>query len=580
MKETNQAKKESLDQNFVEFGVGKITKFNSEDKNMNVKDTTDAKKNNIQNSCDIPATDYDQENERESVYSHNLYSSLEEDKENRQNGHFMSSFNQENLSSTELDAFPQPPSLIKISSIEINLHDHTESKSSSTPPAPPPLPPPPPPPLPPFISKPNIDETNHSKLQLNSRSPPLPIFSINSEALLNAKQKLKIQTDDSDLNNEKSNTTNEEKKVEKNTISVGKKNEFLLQEIHNHRLFNTKKDYVLDYLDRSVLSSVTYNLNDKNNNNEDLNSSNRKSSENKPTFQRTLSNSNINPKINEIAINNKNNEENKLEKKENNQPGSVRIQTPNITTEQNRINYDRFPHLRNKTISNKNNSENYKRTQSTSCLPNTRVPLPSQPKIATNNTLINQTNKPVKNEISLINNNNNNNLSVSMDNLNKKSENDQLAINSQTNNQVKSILSNYENSFIKLKQPEKILDSKTKEHQPDLNDLGKKNSINSKREASNLNGSRISTSSRGSTNSINNHTNNNKKIFEILNIRNSTDPTAEINTNCNNINNNNNNNNNNNKNSTFTSNQKLNKQTRHFQQTENAESELDRVFKV
>ena len=192
--------------------------------------------------------------------------------------------------------------------------------SSSSPP-----PPPPPPPLP--ISGFRITEqtSTSSSLTNSSTSSPchklVPAISLDSETLVQARQKLKIQSSNSNSsqsdNSDKVNFLKKKKTFQ--TIFIltfiksskendrkpdgekKKKNEFLLKEIQNHRLYNTKKDYVLDFLDRGSNgksrlkdSSVRQMVSKKSTiivvNNTTSNSN---------SFNRSLSNSNV-KKLNEL----------------------------------------------------------------------------------------------------------------------------------------------------------------------------------------------------------------------------------------------------------------------------------------
>ena len=144
------------------------------------------------------------------------------------------------------DEFPQAPtrSYLKLT----NVVDEAVNETTTTVPTPPPPPPPPflPPPPPPLF--PTVKDSH-----LNA-----PTMALNTETLMMAKQKLKLTTALSESDAKISTQTtqphisnNTHSKVESKT----RKNEFLLQEIQNHRLYNTKKDYVLDFLDRNKVTT-------------------------------------------------------------------------------------------------------------------------------------------------------------------------------------------------------------------------------------------------------------------------------------------------------------------------------------
>ncbi|CAF0753875.1 unnamed protein product [Brachionus calyciflorus] len=137
------------------------------------------------------------------------------------------------------EEFPQPPtqSFLKLTQMECSDSVSTPSPADSTN-----MPPPPPPP------------------PLPQSTPPALTLNLNSETLLIAKNNLKIK-----LHEERVDLKDNRQKINDNPKDL-KKNNFLLQEIQNHRLYNTKKDYVLEYLDRnnmvpSVSSLSNGNLN-------------------------------------------------------------------------------------------------------------------------------------------------------------------------------------------------------------------------------------------------------------------------------------------------------------------------------
>lgn len=130
--------------------------------------------------------------------------------------------------------FPQPPSQ---SFLKMTQMECTEFESSPVDTALHLPPPPPPPPLP------------NSAIPI---TPPALTLNLNTETLLIAKNNLKLKS-----NKTECKAKDKSKLVENKDL---KKNVFLLQEIQNHRLYNTKKDYVLDYLDRNsnLLPSACY----------------------------------------------------------------------------------------------------------------------------------------------------------------------------------------------------------------------------------------------------------------------------------------------------------------------------------
>lgn len=190
-------------------------------------------------------------------YSSNIYSSL--DDENKE-AKFNYTDDKKNVILTtfqitgitignESDEKEAAQNLLKLTSLN--------NMAAAIPPPPPPSFPPPPPPPPPHLTK------------LAKEASPL--ITLNTETLMLAKQKLKTSSDivntiKPPLPEKKSisTETNIKSKLVKND-SRSKKNEFLLQEIQNHRLYNTKKDYVLDFLDRNKTNSTMITSNNNNN---------------------------------------------------------------------------------------------------------------------------------------------------------------------------------------------------------------------------------------------------------------------------------------------------------------------------
>lgn len=200
------------------------------------------------------------------------------------------------------DDFPQPPSqsFLKMSQMECSEFDLSPVNTAHLP-----LPPPPPP-LP---------------------DPPQAItLNLNTETLLLAKKNLKIKS-----NNSESKQKDSSKLIENQDL---KKNFFLLQEIQNHRLYNTKKDYVLDYLDRgtNLIPSVSYSP-----------SSSGSTLGKSQSINRSLSNSDLNKTEDSQRIN----KSPPCRKSEQNFVSQTQL-TPVS-------NYERFPYLKNKNLTNNNN---------------------------------------------------------------------------------------------------------------------------------------------------------------------------------------------------------------------------------
>lgn len=221
-----------------------------------------------------------------------------------------------------------------------------------------------------------------------------------------------------------------------------------MQEIQNHRLYNTKKDYVLDYLDRntSSSSSVTYSVNFTNtdtiiNPSSDTNV--------RQTFSRSLSNANL-PKA-------------EINEKEKTDEETSRDQS--TLTKHQITNYERFSYIRNKPIlAMPNPSPKYnpvlpntlnKRAQSNSCAPNNRVALTNNNQVELQLTKQTSYNTNCKNNAS--------NKCVSFDNLSKIENEDPGKKMSQNNcvivvkNGSKDAVVNNRQAFSEVKQKESIV---------------------------------------------------------------------------------------------------------------------------
>ena len=339
--------------------------------------------------------------------------------------------------------FPQPPtqSFLKLVNMEIN----NETPSPMPPTSNPPPPPPPPPPLssqPSFSNKPpqvppaapplrslsltcSNDQTEKNNNSKTKDKNMQQLMTLNTETLIMAKQKLKISSErDASTSlscNSKSNTNNtlnnnSDQSLQKlNQTLNNKKNDFLLQEIQNHRLYNTKKDYVLEFLDRSTISSTKIASSSTSSTDSDKNNN----YSNNQKFNRSLSNININ-KSNETPENtNKNEKSQQMDqvKIENNKV-IITVKCPNTTVVEGEqpqnsksSNYERFPYIRKVFNQNKNfsqfpifsnnviskNSNENKRVQSNSCLPNNRISFSNVVDLKLNNVnkndLINNENK-------------------------------------------------------------------------------------------------------------------------------------------------------------------------------------------
>ena len=152
-----------------------------------------------------------------------------------------------------------------------------------------------PPPPPQLDSSTTLSRSLNQKLSItnnniNTLNANKAFINIDSESLLNAKQNLKsvksapsnessTQIPSSSSNGEKTSTEFNSNSLQSSSTPMSlflsnktnaKKNDRLLHEIKNHRLYNMKKDYVLDYLDRNNSSN--------NNNNNSTNNSNNSSS--------------------------------------------------------------------------------------------------------------------------------------------------------------------------------------------------------------------------------------------------------------------------------------------------------------
>lgn len=163
------------------------------------------------------------------------------------------------------------------------------------------------------------------------------------------------------------------------------KNEFLLQEIQNHRLYNTKKDYVLDYLDRHNNN----NINSNNTNN--INTNNGSSSSTTTSSSTTSSVSCLNERGSVLyTTSGKYAAAVDLTQVENNSQSVevaaiIKEEATNceiVDKQPSGSRYERFPYLKNSRdklvtdVSKKfvppapstNSSSNFKRTQSNSCI--------------------------------------------------------------------------------------------------------------------------------------------------------------------------------------------------------------------
>jgi hypothetical protein len=162
------------------------------------------------------------------------------------------------------------------------------------------IPPPPPPPPPSFPPPPPPLCTNLAKFTTNVSTNTMA--ALNTETLMLAKQKLKTAA--ASLDDSITNTLikpplppESSKHAVKLENGKNKKNEFLLQEIQNHRLYNTKKDYVLDFLDRNKTNTTLSNVITSNTNNNNNNNNTKTSMSTDPNgnlkFARSLSGTNM-----------------------------------------------------------------------------------------------------------------------------------------------------------------------------------------------------------------------------------------------------------------------------------------------
>ncbi|RNA25806.1 hypothetical protein BpHYR1_004885 [Brachionus plicatilis] len=206
------------------------------------------------------------------------------------------------------DDLPQPPSqsFLKMTQMELEC---TELELNGCPGDPSHLPPPPPP-----LPTSAIPAT-----------PPALALNINAETLLMAKNNLKLKSTKAESKAKENSKLLENKDL--------KKNFFLLQEIQNHRLYNTKKDYVLEYLDRNtnLVPSVSYSPCSSGSTLGKMQSGNR-----------SLSNSELNKAEDEDKVNC--------------MPASQSPAHHSISPLQCTpvSNYERFPHLKNKNALNQN----------------------------------------------------------------------------------------------------------------------------------------------------------------------------------------------------------------------------------
>lgn len=349
----------------------------------------------------------------DSNYSSNHYSSLlEEEQQDDKKSNFINTFH-----------------------VSKSVSCKQTTSGTSPPPPPPPLPPPPP-----IIST----DTNVTRTLVTTFS---------SESLVQAKQNLKNQSLSQSLpesnellisssptlsissnENNKSPSSDQEKSISKQELLPGKKNDFFLKEIQNHRLYNTKKDYVLAFLDRNNSSNTYTNGNHQmkpldNTTLESNNNSNNKAciievnNTNNSTKQmnRTLSSVNFNKQTDANSLLDDSSNTYSLSKSESlHSNQSDLFHKPNDPQKQQTVvqpkivsNYERFPYIRNRQIAPQpkyfnNNYANYfnltKRTKSNG---------PDPSRSSTNNLPNKNEIKPIENQL------NKNSKSVSADHLNQ-----------------------------------------------------------------------------------------------------------------------------------------------------------------
>ena len=185
-------------------------------------------------------------------------------------------------------------------------------------------------------------------------------MALNTETLMLAKQRLKMTSPDPESASEQTSCVDNKPPPPPSLIAknaANKKNEFLLQEIQNHRLYNTKKDYVLDFLDRSKINPTLI----------ATNSAPESSQATSQKFARSLSSANITPLLTNTEPTDLNNNKLKID---------VTANSVNSTSANNPVaNYERFPNARsrkNQFNSKAQTSEVAQRAQSS----NSRVSMP------------------------------------------------------------------------------------------------------------------------------------------------------------------------------------------------------------
>ncbi len=339
--------------------------------------------NSQQDSPIIPLVDYDKSStptkhdllhHSSSNYSSNVYNSLENqspDKSSRKND-FLQSFQTGGSSSA-----------VYSEEFEISYSQTQATKNQSIPPAPPMPPPPPPMPLFGFNNMNVSNKNSENSKSLHTSSNPIHksishqgAISVDSETLLTARQKLKIQT--SNASSSESNSTSDKENEKSNGDEKKKQNDYLLKEIQNHRLYNTKKDYVLDFLDRgndkksnktkeiSANQIVTTTQTNKsciivvNNNTTTTNNSNHKSATNSNVFNRSLSSLNFNKNLESANDDLVSKETNEIPNHPHHSAISQSNSSPSSEIKQpSPVNYERFPYTRNPKQQNHNHNNKY-----------------------------------------------------------------------------------------------------------------------------------------------------------------------------------------------------------------------------
>ncbi len=230
------------------------------------------------------------------VYSNNIpHKDLKFYKMESKTGQFITSVQITGITINDDEELPQPPtqSYLKLTNMEENANgtsgDNAPSRFDPSPVPPPP--PPPPPPLPnslfsnnPLASKskqlneePIVHNNLPSRTVSNRASLMATVMNLNTESLLMARKNLKStaesngnqQSGNPEIKSKQDTTTDstafnkitkQESNVgtSQNTQNLRKKTELLLlQEMQNHRLYNTKKDYLLNYLERNTTSATS-----------------------------------------------------------------------------------------------------------------------------------------------------------------------------------------------------------------------------------------------------------------------------------------------------------------------------------